>query len=60
MVPLLEHGAAHGIHIIALDSERARLPEEAASVVVVDPADPSIGRFETGKEYSSRTRSEPA
>ncbi|MFB9308824.1 S-DNA-T family DNA segregation ATPase FtsK/SpoIIIE [Agromyces hippuratus] len=51
MVPLLEHGAAHGIHIIALDSERARLPEEAASVVVVDPADPSIGRFETGKEY---------
>ncbi|MGH3703078.1 MAG: FtsK/SpoIIIE domain-containing protein, partial [Agromyces sp.] len=51
MVPLLEHGAAHGIHVIALDSERARLPEEAASVVVVDPADPALARFETGAEY---------
>lgn len=51
MVPLLEHGAAHGIHVIALDSERARLPEEAASVVVVDPSDPALARFETGKEY---------
>lgn len=51
MVPLLEHGAAHGIHVIALDTERARLPEEAASVVVVDPADPALARFETGAEY---------
>ncbi|MEV1131380.1 FtsK/SpoIIIE domain-containing protein [Agromyces sp. NPDC049794] len=51
MVPLLEHGPAHGMHVIALDTERARLPEEAKSVVVIDPADPSIARFETGSEY---------
>ena len=51
MVPLLEHGSAHGIHVIALDSERARLPEEAKSVIVVDPSDPSLARFETGSEY---------
>ena len=51
MVPLLEHGSAHGIHVIALDSERARLPEEAKSVIVIDPSDPSLARFETGSEY---------
>ncbi|MEF3403281.1 FtsK/SpoIIIE domain-containing protein [Agromyces sp. CCNWLW203] len=51
MVPLLEHGAAHGIHVIALDSERARLPEEAKSVVVVDDHDPAMARVETGSEY---------
>ncbi len=51
MVPILEHGAAHGIHIIALDSERPRLPEEAKSVIVIDPTDPSIARLETGSEY---------
>ncbi|WP_127794269.1 FtsK/SpoIIIE domain-containing protein [Agromyces sp. LHK192] len=51
MVPLLEHGAAHGIHVLALDSERARLPEEATSVVVLDPADPALGRLETDKDY---------
>lgn len=51
MVPLLEHGAAHGIHVIALDSERARLPEEARSVVVVDDNDPAMARVETGSEY---------
>lgn len=51
MVPILEHGPAHGIHVLALDSERARLPEEAASVILIDPSDPALGRFETGKEY---------
>ncbi|MDQ2660442.1 MAG: FtsK/SpoIIIE domain-containing protein [Actinomycetota bacterium] len=51
MVPVLEHGPAHGIHVIALDSERARLPEEAKSVVVIDPYDASLARFETGSEY---------
>jgi len=48
MVPLLEQGAARGIHIVAIDSERARLPEEARSVVEIDPADPSVARIETG------------
>lgn len=51
MVPVLEHGPAHGVHVIALDTERARLPEEAKSVVVIDPVDPSLARFETGSEY---------
>lgn len=51
MVPLLEHGAAHGIHLIALDSERARLPEEAASVIEIDADDPAVARFEAGDEY---------
>src|SRR5690606_22511768 len=32
MVPILEKGAAHGIHVIAIDSDRSRLPEEAATV----------------------------
>lgn len=51
MVPLLEHGAAHGIHVVALDRDRSRLPEEAKSVVVIDAADPAVARVETGTEY---------
>lgn len=51
MVPLLEQGSQHGIHVIALDTERARLPEEAKSVVVLDDDDPAMARVETGSEY---------
>ncbi|WP_345751891.1 FtsK/SpoIIIE domain-containing protein [Microbacterium rhizophilus] len=51
MVPLLEHGPAHGIHVIALDSDRSRLPEEAKSLVVVDPADASLATLETPAGY---------
>jgi S-DNA-T family DNA segregation ATPase FtsK/SpoIIIE len=51
MVPLLEHGAAHGIHLVALDRDRSRLPEEAKSVVIIDPADPAVARVETGTDY---------
>lgn len=51
MVPLLEHGAAHGIHVVALDADRSRLPEEAKSVVAIDPADPAVARVETGSDY---------
>ncbi|QAY73141.1 hypothetical protein ET445_07055 [Agromyces protaetiae] len=51
MVQLLEHGSAHGIHILALDSERARLPEEAKSVVEVDASDPAVARVETASDY---------
>ena len=51
MVPLLEHGAAHGIHVVALDADRSRLPEEAKSVVVIDPLDPAVARVETGSDY---------
>lgn len=51
MVALLEHGAAHGIHLVALDTERARLPEEARSIVEIDPADPSLARVEMAGDY---------
>ncbi|WP_456286544.1 hypothetical protein M1D46_02835 [Microbacterium sp. JZ70] len=51
MVPLLEHGAQHGIHVLALDSDRSRLPEEATSVVVVDPSDPSMASLERPGGY---------
>ncbi|GAA1844424.1 FtsK/SpoIIIE domain-containing protein [Agromyces salentinus] len=51
MVQLLEHGAAHGIHVVALDTERARLPEEAKSVVAIDASDPAVARVETGTDY---------
>ncbi len=51
MVPLLEQGAAAGIHIVATDTERARLPEEARSIVEIDPSDPSVARVETGGAY---------
>ncbi|WP_430591645.1 FtsK/SpoIIIE domain-containing protein [Humidisolicoccus flavus] len=51
MVPLLEHGAEFGIHILALDSDRARLPEEAKSVVSIDPVDASLARLETSADY---------
>lgn len=51
MVPLLEQGAAHGLHVVAIDSERARLPEEARSIVEIDPGDPSVARVETAGDY---------
>ncbi|WP_156761676.1 FtsK/SpoIIIE domain-containing protein [Microbacterium karelineae] len=53
MVPLLEHGPAHGIHVLALDSDRARLPEEAKNVVVVDGDDPALATLETPTAYFS-------
>ncbi|KJL41067.1 FtsK/SpoIIIE domain-containing protein [Microbacterium trichothecenolyticum] len=51
MVTILEKGAQFGIHVIAIDSDRTRLPEEAASVITVDGADPLLGRVETAEEY---------
>ncbi|MEL5991213.1 FtsK/SpoIIIE domain-containing protein [Microbacterium phosphatis] len=51
MVPLLEHGPAHGIFVLALDADRSRLPEEAKNVIVVDSDDPSMGTLETPGEY---------
>ncbi|MBO3662740.1 FtsK/SpoIIIE domain-containing protein [Microbacterium stercoris] len=53
MVPLLEYGPAHGMHVLALDSDRSRLPEEAKSVVVVDSSDPSMATLQTPSEYYS-------
>jgi len=51
MVPLLEHGPAYGIHVLALDSDRSRLPEEAKSVAIIDHDDPSMASLETPTEY---------
>ncbi len=47
MVPLLQNGTDYGIHVIALDSDRSRLPEECRSVIVADGADPTLARFES-------------
>lgn len=51
MVQLLASGATYGIHVIAIDSDRSRLPEECATVVAVDPGDHSLARFETDDVY---------
>ena len=51
MVGLLQRGARYGVHVVALDADRSRLPEESAAVVVVDPADPATARVETGQRY---------
>jgi S-DNA-T family DNA segregation ATPase FtsK/SpoIIIE len=51
MVTILEKGAQFGIHVLAIDSDRSRLPEEAASVVTVDGVDPLLGRVESAEEY---------
>lgn len=51
MVTILEKGARFGIHVIAIDSDRTRLPEEAASVVAIDGDDPLLGRVEAAQEY---------
>ncbi|WP_207454272.1 FtsK/SpoIIIE domain-containing protein [Herbiconiux sp. SYSU D00978] len=51
MVPLLDRGRRYGIHVIALDSDRSRLPEETATAVAVDATDTSLARFESADEY---------
>ncbi|WP_144711516.1 FtsK/SpoIIIE domain-containing protein [Curtobacterium pusillum] len=51
MVQVLEQGARVGVHVIAIDSDRARLPEEARSVIAVDPDDRSLARLESDAEY---------
>jgi S-DNA-T family DNA segregation ATPase FtsK/SpoIIIE len=42
------------VHVIAIDSDRSRLPEEATSVIEVDPEDRSLARVETQHRYYSR------
>jgi S-DNA-T family DNA segregation ATPase FtsK/SpoIIIE len=46
MAAVLRDGPALGIHAIALDDDRSRLPEEANAEVVIDPTDPSLGWLE--------------
>ncbi|RWZ68326.1 hypothetical protein ELQ92_03655 [Labedella populi] len=51
MVQLLASGSSYGIHVIAIDSDRSRLPEECATVVAVDPTDHTLARLETDEAY---------
>lgn len=47
MTELLKEGTAVGVHVIAVDTDRARLPEECRSVVAIDDVDASIARLES-------------
>lgn len=51
MVDILEGGRAVGVHVIALDTDRTRLPEECTSVLVLDDADPSMARLESAASF---------
>ncbi len=51
MTDLLRDGTAVGVHVIAIDSDRTRLPEECRSLLVVDDLDPSLGRLETADRF---------
>jgi S-DNA-T family DNA segregation ATPase FtsK/SpoIIIE len=51
LVPLLESGALADVHVVAIDSDRTRLPEEARTVLVVDADDHSLARLESDAEY---------
>lgn len=53
MVALLDRGRHAGIHVLALDSDRSRLPEECTSVVTLDGSDPALGRIESQAAYHS-------
>ncbi|WP_242089482.1 FtsK/SpoIIIE domain-containing protein [Curtobacterium sp. DN_7.5] len=51
MVQVLEQGARVGVHVVALDTDRARLPEESRTVIAVDPDDRSLARLESDAAY---------
>ncbi|GMA27239.1 hypothetical protein GCM10025874_04920 [Arenivirga flava] len=51
MVPLLDKGSKFGIHVVAIDVDRSRLPEEATTVVALDGADRSLARVESMSDY---------
>ena len=54
MIDVLSEGASVGVHVIALDSDRSRLPEECRSLVVVDDADHAMARFESDTRFLPR------
>ena len=54
MIDVLADGAAAGVQVIALDSDRSRLPEECRSLVLVDDADVSLARFESDDAFLPR------
>jgi len=51
MVSLLESGGQADVHVVAIDSDRTRLPEESRTVVVVDGDDHSLARLESDAAY---------
>ncbi|HSY14798.1 MAG TPA: FtsK/SpoIIIE domain-containing protein, partial [Jatrophihabitantaceae bacterium] len=46
MVQILTDGPGVGVRVVALDSSRARLPEEASAEIVVDAAQPAMASLE--------------
>ncbi|MGO2664871.1 FtsK/SpoIIIE domain-containing protein, partial [Mycetocola reblochoni] len=53
MVGILGDGAASGVHVLALDSDPSRLPEEGRTVITVDGQDRSLARVETQQKFRS-------
>ncbi|MGO3884938.1 MAG: FtsK/SpoIIIE domain-containing protein [Mycetocola sp.] len=53
MVGILGDGSAAGVHVLALDSDASRLPEEGKTVVAVDDRDRSLARVETQAKFHS-------
>ncbi len=51
MIDVLAEGTSAGVHVIALDSDRTRLPEECRSVVDIDNADVSMARLESDDTF---------
>ncbi|GIG54905.1 FtsK/SpoIIIE domain-containing protein [Demequina activiva] len=54
MVELLKHGHHHGIFVLALDDDRSRLPEEAATVIEIDRTDAAMARVQSRGEFHAR------
>ncbi|MDQ2836243.1 MAG: FtsK/SpoIIIE domain-containing protein [Actinomycetota bacterium] len=49
---LLREGPAADLFAICIDDDRSRLPEEATAEVIVDAADPTLGRLEATRSAS--------
>ncbi len=54
MVTLLEQGPALGVHVVAIEDDRSRLPQEAVTEILVDPAAPTLGRIESATAPHAR------
>ena len=47
MVGILARGAQAGVRVVALDSDRSRLPEECRSVIIIDQQDHSLAAVQS-------------
>jgi len=52
MTRLLREGPAAELYSICIDEDRSRLPEEASAELIVDEAEPSLGRLEATRSAS--------